>query len=234
MSTTLKMALGIGGLFAVLILGVWDLPAEHDRGDLTGSWRVTVRLEDSGRSTIRFVLRQDDDVLTGHYDGSYGTQPITGTVADVGLSSSSRSGTRRRSRFWAHWANALWRAPATTAMWPGKGPGAPNEPPAPGPSRFPGQASVWREDHRRSHAACLRPRRALPTRHTRGREALGQETGHATLAAVERAFRPAERSAPLKGLATIPRRPFPQEIDASLGNHTSHVTAKPLSVYACI
>jgi hypothetical protein len=82
MSTTLKLALGFGGLFAVLIFGVWALPAEHDRGDLTGSWRVTVRLEDSGRSTIRFVLRQDDDLLTGHYDGSYGTQPITGTVAD--------------------------------------------------------------------------------------------------------------------------------------------------------
>ncbi len=35
------------------------------------------------------------------------------------------------------------------------------------------------------------------------------------LAAVARAFRPAERSAPLKGLATIPRPAFPQETNAT-------------------
>jgi hypothetical protein len=80
MSTPVKIASATAALFGVLILGVWALPADHDRGDLTGTWRVQVRLAESGRSTIRFVLRQDHDLLTGHYDGSYGTQPLTGTV----------------------------------------------------------------------------------------------------------------------------------------------------------
>ncbi|MDA1094741.1 MAG: hypothetical protein O3A25_15935 [Acidobacteria bacterium] len=80
MSTPQKVAGGTAALFAVLILGVWALPADHDRGDLTGTWRVQVQLAETGRSTIRFVLRQDDDLVTGHYDGSYGTHPLTGTV----------------------------------------------------------------------------------------------------------------------------------------------------------
>jgi hypothetical protein len=80
MFTPLKMTAAAGAVLALLIVGVWALPAGHVRGDLTGSWRVTVRLDDSGASTLRFVFRQDDDVLTGHYDGSYGTQPLTGTL----------------------------------------------------------------------------------------------------------------------------------------------------------
>ena len=52
-------------LLALLVLGVWTLPASHDQGGLTGIWRFTVRLQDSGRSTVRFVLRQDGEVLTG-------------------------------------------------------------------------------------------------------------------------------------------------------------------------
>ncbi len=67
-------------VLALLVLGVWTLPASHEQGGLTGSWRFTVRLQDSGRSTVRFQLRQDGEVLTGRYDGSYGPQPITGTV----------------------------------------------------------------------------------------------------------------------------------------------------------
>ena len=82
MCTPGKIAGATAALFGILILGVWALPADHDRGDLTGTWRVQVRLAETGRSTIRFVLRQDDDLLTGHYDGSYGTQPVTGTVTD--------------------------------------------------------------------------------------------------------------------------------------------------------
>ena len=63
---------------------------------MTGPWRFTVRLQDSGRSTVRFVLRQDGDVLTGTYDGSYGTQPITGTVrgTDIEFSFVIREETR--------------------------------------------------------------------------------------------------------------------------------------------
>ena len=72
-------------LLALLVLGVWTLPASHDQGGLTGIWRFTVHLQDSGRSTVRFVLRQDGEVLTGTYDGSYGTQPITGTVTDTDI-----------------------------------------------------------------------------------------------------------------------------------------------------
>ena len=145
MSTTLKLALGFGGLFAVLIFGVWALPAEHDRGDLTGSWRVTVRLEDSGRSTIRFVLRQDDDLLTGHYDGSYGTQPITGTVADGRVELFFKIRDETQVAFLGTLGErATWKAPATTARWPDRGPGAPNEQPAPGASRIPGEAPAWR------------------------------------------------------------------------------------------
>ena len=67
-------------LLAVLVAGVWVLPASHDQGDLSGIWRFRVRL-DSGRSTVRFVLRQDGEVLSGTYDGSYGTLPIAGTAS---------------------------------------------------------------------------------------------------------------------------------------------------------
>ena len=68
-------------LLALLVLGVWTLPASHDQGGLTGTWRFTVRLQDSGRSTVRL----DGEVLTGTYDGSYGTQPITGTVTGTDI-----------------------------------------------------------------------------------------------------------------------------------------------------
>ena len=68
-------------LLALLVLGVWTFPASHDQGGLTGTWRFTVRLQDSGRSTVRL----DGEVLTGTYDGSYGTQPITGTVTDTDI-----------------------------------------------------------------------------------------------------------------------------------------------------
>lgn len=94
MLTPLKMTAAAGAVLALLIAGVWTLPAGHIRGDLTGSWRVTVRLDDSGASTLRFVFKQDDDVLTGHYDGSYGTQPLTGTLTDdrITLSFTIRDG----------------------------------------------------------------------------------------------------------------------------------------------
>jgi hypothetical protein len=67
-------------LLAVLVAGVWVLPASHDQGELSGIWRFRVRLE-SGRSTVRFLLRQDGEVLSGTYDGSYGALPITGTAS---------------------------------------------------------------------------------------------------------------------------------------------------------
>ena len=72
-------------VLALLVLGVWTLPASNDQGGLTGTWRFTVRLQDSGASTVRFQLRQDGEVLTGRYDGSYGTQPITGTVTGTDI-----------------------------------------------------------------------------------------------------------------------------------------------------
>ena len=58
----LKVVGATVSLLALLILGVWTLPASHDRGDLTGTWRFRVRLSDTGRSTVRFVLRQDGEV----------------------------------------------------------------------------------------------------------------------------------------------------------------------------
>ena len=80
MTRTTKVVGATVTLLALLVLGVSVLPASHDQGALTGAWRFTVRLPDSERSTVRFVLQQDGEVLTGTYSGSYGTQPITGTV----------------------------------------------------------------------------------------------------------------------------------------------------------
>ena len=34
-------------LLVQLVLGVWTLPPSHDHGGLTGTWRVTVRLQGS-------------------------------------------------------------------------------------------------------------------------------------------------------------------------------------------
>lgn len=84
-------------LLVLLVVGVWVLPASHDQGGLSGTWRFRVRL-DSGRSTVRFVLRQDGDMLSGTYDGSYGTLPIAGTVSgdDIEFSFVIRGAGRRR------------------------------------------------------------------------------------------------------------------------------------------
>ena len=82
----MRKVLGTTGVvLALLSLGVWTLPASHDRGGLTGTWRFTVRLPDSGRSTVRFSFRQDGELLTGTYSGSYGTQPLSGTVTGTDI-----------------------------------------------------------------------------------------------------------------------------------------------------
>ena len=85
MTRTTKVVGATVALLAILVLGVWTLPASNDQGGLTGAWRFTVRLPDSGRSTVRFVLQQDGERLTGTYSGSYGTQPITGTVTGTDM-----------------------------------------------------------------------------------------------------------------------------------------------------
>ena len=85
MTRTTQVVGATATLLAVLVLGVWTLPASNDGGGLTGTWRFTVRLSESGRSTVRFVLQQEDEVLTGTYDGSYGTLPITGTVTGTDI-----------------------------------------------------------------------------------------------------------------------------------------------------
>tara|TARA_B100000029_G_scaffold109900_1_gene101455 strand:+ start:591 stop:884 length:294 start_codon:yes stop_codon:yes gene_type:complete len=80
-------------LFAVLVLGIWALPASHDNGSLDGNWEFIVRLEETGRSTVTFRLKQDGSHLSGLYDGSYGQLPIEGPPVVSGSPSPSPSRT---------------------------------------------------------------------------------------------------------------------------------------------
>ena len=45
--TMLKVVGTTVTLLALLVLGVWTLPASHDQGGLTGTWRFTVCLQGS-------------------------------------------------------------------------------------------------------------------------------------------------------------------------------------------
>ena len=77
-------------VLALLALGVWMLPGTDQEG-ISGTWRLRVRLGDSGGRTGSLMLIQDGETLTGTYTGpppvrtaaggwDYGSAELTGTV----------------------------------------------------------------------------------------------------------------------------------------------------------
>ncbi len=77
---TLKAAGYVLAVTALLVWGAWALPGAVAEG-VTGAWSFTVDL-DTGRGSVSFVFRQDDEQLTGSYDGAYGSAEVIGTVQD--------------------------------------------------------------------------------------------------------------------------------------------------------
>ena len=79
-------------MLALLALGVWMLPGTDQEG-ISGTWRLSIRLADSGSRTGSLVLIQDGETLTGTYTGpppvrtaaggwDYGSAALTGTVTE--------------------------------------------------------------------------------------------------------------------------------------------------------
>ena len=69
-------------VLALLALGVWMLPGTDQEG-ISGIWRLSVRLADSGSRTGSLVLIQDGETLTGTYTGvlrRYGQRRAAGTM----------------------------------------------------------------------------------------------------------------------------------------------------------
>ena len=48
--------------------------------DISGTWSLSVELEDGSRGEPTFVLKQEGDKLTGTYTGPLGEQKVTGTL----------------------------------------------------------------------------------------------------------------------------------------------------------
>jgi len=77
MSTPLKVTAAAGAVFALLILGVWALPAGHVRGDLTGT------LTDD-RIALSFTIRDKTQVtfqgrlVEGYMEGTCDYGDVTG------------------------------------------------------------------------------------------------------------------------------------------------------------
>lgn len=76
----------------LLGLGVWMLPGTGQEG-ISGTWRLRVRLGDSGGRTGSLVLTQDGETLSGTYTGpppvptraggwEYCSAELTGTVIE--------------------------------------------------------------------------------------------------------------------------------------------------------
>ena len=89
-----KVVAWVGGITLLLVVGVWALPGPEPPSGITGPWTAQVGLETGGGSA-EFLLRQDDETLTGTYDGAYGTVPLAGTVTgnDVEFSFAPEGGT---------------------------------------------------------------------------------------------------------------------------------------------
>ena len=68
-----KLVLVVAIVFLVAALGV------SAQADVTGSWQFVVEL-DIGSGDPTFVFEQDDEMLTGTYEGMFGEAPVTGTV----------------------------------------------------------------------------------------------------------------------------------------------------------
>lgn len=47
--------------------------------DVTGTWTMAVETA-MGSGSPTFTLEQDDEAITGTYEGLFGTEPVTGTI----------------------------------------------------------------------------------------------------------------------------------------------------------
>jgi hypothetical protein len=80
-------------LLAGTVLAVGALAAT----DISGTWNASVQTS-AGSGSPTFVLKQDGDKLTGTYNGTFGSAPVTGTVNgnDVTLEFTPSSGSKAK------------------------------------------------------------------------------------------------------------------------------------------
>ena len=50
--------------------------------DVSGTWSLSVDLEDGGHGDPTFVFKQDKEALTGSYDGPLGQRSVSGSVKE--------------------------------------------------------------------------------------------------------------------------------------------------------
>jgi hypothetical protein len=63
---------------AVVLTALVSVPASAQT-DVSGTWNAVVEL-DLGSGEPTFVFTQDGDAITGTYEGTFGSAPLTGTV----------------------------------------------------------------------------------------------------------------------------------------------------------
>ena len=71
-------------LIAILVIGlIASFGAARPRAaaiDISGTWVLSVDLEDGGHGDPTFVFKQEGEKITGTYSGPLGEQKVTGTV----------------------------------------------------------------------------------------------------------------------------------------------------------
>lgn len=65
-------------LVAVVLTALVSVPASAQT-DISGTWSAVVEL-DLGSGEPTFVFTQDGDTITGTYEGTFGSAPLTGKV----------------------------------------------------------------------------------------------------------------------------------------------------------
>ena len=82
LSCLVSFTLAICGLMSI------DVPASATAATITGTWEVTIHYPPpDGDYKATYILKQDDEKITGTYHGMYGPADVTGTIksADVVL-----------------------------------------------------------------------------------------------------------------------------------------------------
>lgn len=69
-------------LIAVFLIAGAGLVLAEDKIDMTGTWDADVKLDSGNTGAPIFVLKQNENKLTGTYRGYFGESPVKGTIKD--------------------------------------------------------------------------------------------------------------------------------------------------------
>ena len=69
----------VAAAVVMLLVAALPQPAAPAQVDVTGTWNFVVELDIGGGEPV-FVFEQDGEMLTGAYQGTFGTADVAGTV----------------------------------------------------------------------------------------------------------------------------------------------------------